>query len=742
MAYFAKNTQDDLDETDTELLPAVRQSSDPQIVFPQDGDMAPTRADLAYGYAGAYPVAQSGGYLSQVLPADQFSRLMGPAPLPTPRPLVKVSNFFTHLYQSRALPGLGVLALAGVSVWAHGETDHQWWGGGIITTGAWLVRSGVVAHRKHGADVDYIFTRGAAATGVLAMLIGTGVTAGMSRWMAVAVVIATAAGYVVDAGVRHLKLEALRRFVVGIVAAGNTGPTPPGPAALAWGGPVSDEEYRLRQAFTKLKAPEVELTPVRRINADTWYLFADFQNTGTTAEAIEKDLGRLAEWAGARRIEALPGNRSSQRKLIIHDGDDPLADPIMGPGPRITSILEPARIGLFEDLTEVLQVLAFNHGLDAGATDNGKSGILNAILIATLGCVDVQRILIDCKAGAPEFGVYRPVSFCVADNPQDGMRVLAGLEALYQYRGNLLAEKSVPEEPGDDGIPVRKWRPEFGPFILAAIDELAELTAAVPGAAKQIQRLNALVRYVGIIRIDATQTPSRQVFGGNTDARLNYQFRIGMRTAESGAINMILGQGALGRGWRLDELGDLQGKFMIQSRQHHRPRVARGDFYTDAQIARYIAEYTPFVREHPMDEGSAEAFWEGYHAWGQPEDEGTGGGDGGPRGGKRQEQQDAPVVYGRPHLVVLHYPDGSKIAEEDVALFQLLGEYGREGASANKLAARAKALGHKFNSPPWVLGKLRQFAEKDAVGSRKEGREEVFWRRDLRSEAVRDGAAS
>lgn len=745
MTLSAKNTPDIEDEDPAELLPAPRQSSEPQIVFPDDSEMPPTRADLAYGYAGTYPVAQNSGYLGQVLSADQFSRLMGPAPLPTPRPLVKAGNFFTHLYQSRALPALGVLALAGVSVWAHGETDHQWWGGGIIASGALLVRSGVVAHRKHGTDADIVFTRGAAATGVLAMLIGTGVTAGMSRWMAVAVAVATAAGYVVDAGVRHLKLEALRRFAVGIVAAGNTGPALPTPPALPWGGPVSDEEFRLRQAFTKLRAPEVILSPVRRVNDETWSVYADVMGTTTTAEAVAKEADKLASWMGVRRVEALPGSRKSQLKLIVHEGDDPLADTVMGPGPRIASILDPVRFGLFEDLTEVLQVLAFNHGLDAGATDNGKSGILNAILIATLGCVDVQRILIDCKAGAPEFGVYRPVSFAVADNPLDGMRVLAGIEAVYQYRGNLLAEKSVPEEPGDDGIPVRKWRPEFGPFILAAIDELAELTAAVPGAAKQIQRLNALVRYVGIIRIDATQTPSRQVFGGNTDARLNYQFRIGMRTAEAGAINMILGQGALGRGWRLDQLGDLQGKFMIQSRQHHRPRVARGDFYTDAQIARYIAEYTPFVREHPMDEGSANAFWEGYNAWSPPEEDETGGG--GPRGGKREQQDATPAGHaysrgGTTMYVVPTYPGGEEIAEKDVRLWQLLGEYGRDGTTVKQLAARAEANGHRFTSRPWVQGRLTYWVEREFVEFREDGREAVYWRRDLRSEAVRDGASA
>jgi hypothetical protein len=735
---FATKNMIEADEADyAEILPAVPDDRGAQIVAREDRGMDPTRQDLLYGYAPRYAPAQQDGYLGQVFSSGQISQLMGAQPLPTPRALVKVHNFFTHIGQSPLTPAAGVMAMAGLAAWVHSEPYHPVWGGAFIAVGAYLIHSGITAHRRHGADADPAFTKGAVAGGIGAAFIGTGVTAGFSPWLFLATAVAGVAAYSARAAILSNRLERARQFAVGIVAAGNTGPslgyTPPPPS---WAGPVSDEEYRLRQAFTKLRASEVIISPVRRINDDAWSVFADLVDTNTTAEAVAKETAKIAAWTGARRVEALPGARPGQLKLIVHDGEDPLEETCPGQGPTIASILEALRFGRFEDLDAILQVLAFNHILIAGASDNGKSGVANAIIIGTLGCTDLQRILIDCKAGAPEFGVYRPVSFCVADNPADGMRVLAGIEAIYRYRGSFMADMGVPEEPGEDGKLVRKWRPEFGPFILNAIDELSELTGEIPAAAKRIQRLNALVRYVGIIRMDATQTPSRNVFGGSTDARLNYQLRIGMRTAESGAINMILGQGAQGRGWRLDLLGELQGKLMVQSRQHDRPRVGRSDYYDDDAILRYIAQYTPIVARHPMDEGSANAFWEGYNA---EEIEAEGGGGGGPRGG-RKPQQDAPVTeFGRPRLVVVHnYPDGEEVGEKDLQLWQLLGEYGRDGATAKILAARAEVLGHKYTSQPWVRARLEYWRAKGYVGFREDGRETVHWRTDLRVDERRD----
>ena len=742
MAYLAKNTQDDLDETGTELLPTLRQSSDPQIVFPQDVDPAPTRADLAYGYAGRYLPTQNGGYLGQVLTPDQISYLMGPQPLPTPRPLVKLYNFFTHLAQSPLAPGAGVLAMAGLSVWAHGEPDHQWIGGGIILVGAWLIRAAVSAHRKHGTDADEVFTKGAALAGLGTVLLGTGVTAGMSRWEGLAVGVATVLAYGLKAAVRGRNLEKTRSLAVGLVAAGNTGPALSwNPPPNAWNGPVSDEEYRLRKAFTEIKGERVIVGAVQRLGeSGTWYVYVDLSDTGLTAVEVEQKSVKLATVMGARLVEIEPQPRPSSIKVTVYDGEDTLAETIPWDGGTVASALDPIPLGPFEDGSQAVISLAWKHTLVCGTTDMGKSGVLNLVLCKTMPAQNLARILIDCKEGAPEFRAYKDVSFHVATDLEDAMRTLAGIEGIYRYRGQLLVEKDVPRERDEAGETVQKWREEFGPFILCSIDELTELTSNVKGAAERVQSLRRVMRFVGLFALDATQFPDRNTFGGTATARMNYLNRVSLAIAEQGGTNIIFGQGMHGRGWRPDLL-DAPGKFLIYTPLNKRPRKARAERVEAPDVAQVVAHWHGRVPD--LDEGSKEAFWEAYHA--ESFDAEDNGGGGGPRGGKRQEQQDAaPIAYGRPRLVAVPscYPNGQEIAEEDVALWQLLGEYGRDGAPVSRIAARAKALGHKFNSPPWVRGRLKSWVEMELVDWNKDGREEVFWRRDLRSEAVRDGAAS
>lgn len=742
MAYFAKNLGEQDEDEPTELLPAIRQSSGSQIIFPEDDDRPPTRADLAYGYTQRYLPTQNGGYLGQVIGPEHFSRLMGRQPLPTPRPLVKAGNFFTHLEQARLLPGLGVLTMAGVSVWAHSEPYHPLVGGVFIAVGALLIRSGVKAHKIHGEDADQAFTRGAAAAGVLAGLIGTGVAAGMSRWMALALAIATATGYVIDSAVRHFKLREERHFAVALVAAGNTGPSlsvaPPPPTP--WGGPVSDEEYRLRQAFAKLRAAEVIITPVRRVNEGTWSVYADLVATGTTAEEIGKQIGKLTEWAGARRIEALPvAAQPSQLKLIVYDGEDPLEETVPWDGSTVDSILDPVPLGVFEDGSEVSISLAWKHTLIAGTTDMGKSGVLNLVLCSTMPCQDLVRILIDCKEGAPEFRAYKDVAFAVATTPEEGMCVLAGLEAVYRYRGQVLVDNDVPPTVDDDGETVQKWEARFGPFILASIDELSELTDKVPGAAKRVQQLRAVQRFIGEFSMDATQVPNKDVFGGTTAARMNYLNRICLALAEMGATNIVLGQGMHGRNWRPDLL-EKPGQMFVYSPTNKRPRKARAFRVDPKDVARTVASWTG--RVPTLDEGSANAFWEAYHA--EAEAQANGDGGGGPRGGRSAEPQDEVPAYGRPHLVVVpRYPDGEEIGEKEVQLWQLLGEFGRDGATPKALSARAEVLGHKYVSPPWVRGRLEFWKASGYVGFEQEGREARYWRTDLRSERRdADGASA
>lgn len=724
-------------DEDTDLRPVIADTIPGRVVSArEDFDAFPqviTPTAVQPGYGAAYGV-----HPHQILDPLHVARLMGAPTRVPPRWLLGIKDLFGHAADHHILPAAGVLTLFGVSAWAHSQPYHPLIGGAIIAVGAYLVRAAVKAHRHHGNDADPAFTKGLLGAGATLGLVGTVSTAGLSPWSAVAATVALGGSYVAWHQWQHHKTERAREFSVALVAAGNTGPAPLPPVAWAPGSlPLSDEEFRLRAALAKHSAEGVILGPVRRINEDVWYVFADLSETDASPESLEKQAKKIAGRMRARRVEIEPGNREDLIKVTVHDGEDPLDQDLPWPGPRITSILQPVPLGLFEDGTEITLNMAWAHTLVAGTTDGGKSGVVNAILLGTMGCTDLVRILVDCKAGAPEFRAYKDVAFHVASSPEEGMRVLAGLKAVYEYRGNLLVEKDVPVEIDEDGETVRKWRAEYGPFILTSIDELAELTKNVKGSAKAVQSLRAVQRFIGEFSLDATQTPSKGVFDDSTDARLNYRNRIGLGTTEQGATNIIFGQGMHGRGWRLDLL-DLPGKMMVFSREHRRPRVSRAYLVSDQDIARTVAQYRGQIAE--LDEGSAEAFWEGYNAAFEPEE--SDGGDG-PRGGKPMDPVDVAQAYhrgGRTLWAVPTYPGTSTAIEAKyLDLWELLGEQD-EPVSAPDLSAMAKSAGHVDNSESWIRTPLRYWLREGWVEAERRSGTQYFWRPDVARQQKKAGA--
>jgi hypothetical protein len=248
-------------------------------------------------------------------------------------------------------------------------------------------------------------------------------------------------------------------------------------------------------------------------------------------------------------------------------------------GPSITSVLQPMLLAHADDGTEIRQTLFRNHVFVAGASDNGKSGIVNLIVCNLLNCDDVDLYGIDLKAGAPELGIYRDVFKMLAATPGQARFLLEWIEAEYHRRGNLLGGLR------EDGIPVRQWKPgEHGKAIAVITDEMAELIEQDPDLAVTYRRLAALVRYVGIILVSATQTPSAKVFGGDKDGAANYQVQIGLRVISPTQTNIVMGSGAHGNGWTLSEL-DAPGKCMVRSRENPTPKRAKAIYVNDQAIA-------------------------------------------------------------------------------------------------------------------------------------------------------------
>lgn len=309
-----------------------------------------------------------------------------------------------------------------------------------------------------------------------------------------------------------------------------------------------------------------------------------------------------------KRAQQLQANMGVPGKLTLAEGpeandlivkvamSDALAATLTVTDTGVTTCREPVLLGRDEDSAEFLLTLLYRHTLVAGASDWGKSGIVNLILKRLNRCTDVDVYGIDMKPGAPELGPWAARMKALARTAEQARGLLEWIRAECERRGAILAELSK-KSMADGKGPVRKWVPgEHGNAIFVVTDELAELVRQDDDLAKLYESLLAIARFLAIQFVSATQQPSRKVFGGSTDARGNYANRISTRAGEAGHAPFIFGQGCQSRGWR-PELLDLPGKFLAQTPEHDTPRVYRAEYVSDTDIAAEVGFYYSDIRD-------------------------------------------------------------------------------------------------------------------------------------------------
>lgn len=335
----------------------------------------------------------------------------------------------------------------------------------------------------------------------------------------------------------------------------------------------------------------------------------------TSPDAIIRKQAQLAANLGLTGTLQVTKGDNSQLviRLIVADV---LAGTIAYSDDDCTSVKDGVRLGR-DDLGQPVDIqILYRHTLVAGASDWGKSGIVNLIIKRLARRADVDVYGIDLKPGAPELGPWEPLMKRLAKTPEEARDLLDWLEGESQRRGAELSALSARElSAGRD--PVRKWVPGVhGNAIVVITDELAELVRqdeqlqkeeaeqrkhAMRGRARdevidleefmprmpvaqQYESRLAVDRFLAMSYVSATQQPSRRVFGGNTDARGNYANRISTRTGEAGHATFIFGQGCQARGYRPEQL-DLPGKFLIQTPELTEATECRAEYVTDADIA-------------------------------------------------------------------------------------------------------------------------------------------------------------
>lgn len=724
-------TWDDATRHDDLMLVAAATREVSAVSAGHDLSRVTSSNDLLAGQAPINPTAVFPGY------NPVFQRLDGYADqLLDIRPAGgdRVLRPFRFLNDIHAYPALAAATFTATGWGVYTESFGSVIGGCMVAAGTAALAFPVVAqvaalrNRISGADIDPLLTRGSALAGVGLLAGGAAAAAGPSWISVMAAVPELVAAYVGWHQWRHHKLSKQRDFLVDYAEATRAAPVPPTGAGVPVQGqivpgvPVSPYEARLRHAFSEIKIEGAWFGSPMRVADETWSAPFDLPSgSNLSPAALTKKAGVIANNMKARRVDIKP-THGSQGVITVYDGPDRTYEtyPWVETHPR--SINAPVLIG-YDECARQARLTALGRILIAGASGKGKSQMLNSLILTTLACQDLVRIGIDCKPGAPELGPYEPVMHYLATDGKHAMAVLYGNREVIKERGLILAENSVPQVPDESGVPIRKWRPEFGPRIVTVTDEIAELTRWEPDAAKLMESNRQLGRFVGCDVWDATQSPSAKAMGGDTDARQQYDIRIGFQT-EGVVDNILFGQGASGRGWKL-ELLEVIGQFLISSPEFTRPQVLKGLYSTDQDVADQVAKYAPLVAS--MDQRSADAFMRGVQAYLEGNVESLG--PDGPGGGLPTDEYTGDHPSGRPTLRLLpKYPDSDEHIElKHQAMWDLLGQFGAEGAFAKDLAAKRIP---NFTSASNTLALLRHWEDRGYVLATKDGRGDRFIRVD------------
>ena len=258
------------------------------------------------------------------------------------------------------------------------------------------------------------------------------------------------------------------------------------------------------------------------------------------------------------------------------------------------------------------------HLLVAGATGQGKSVGLNAILTSLLykkHPAEMKIVLVDPKM--VEFSVYRNIdkhflaslpdefdnpiitdtskvvrtlqSLCVEMDARYELLMAAGVRNIKEYNGKFVARQLNPEKGH-----------KFMPYIVVVIDEYGDL---IMTAGKEIElpiaRIAQKARAVGIHMIIATQRPTTNIITGTIKA--NFPARIAFKVSQGIDSKTILdrmgAQQLIGRGDMLYLLGN--DPIRVQCAFVDTPEVVDVNNF----IARQQGYLEPFELPEPVMEG-------------------------------------------------------------------------------------------------------------------------------------------
>lgn len=343
------------------------------------------------------------------------------------------------------------------------------------------------------------------------------------------------------------------------------------------GGGITVDQKELEEnkntIVATLKNYKIEIAQIKATVGPTVTLYEIVPEAGIRISKIknlEDDIALSLSALGIRIIAPIPGKGTigievpNKNATIVS-----MKSVIASPKFQHAEMELPMALGkTISNETFVVDLAKMPHLLMAGATGQGKSVGLNAILTSLLYCkhpAEVKFVLVDPKK--VELTLFNKIErhyLAKLPNTEDAIitdnnKVINTLNSLcieMDDRYNLLKDAMVRNiKEYNVKFKARKLNPEHGhkflPYIVLVVDEFADL---IMTAGKEVEtpiaRLAQLARAIGIHLIIATQRPSVNVITGIIKA--NFPARIAFRvTSKIDSRTILDSQGAdqlIGRG--------------------------------------------------------------------------------------------------------------------------------------------------------------------------------------------------